>query len=318
MVTENNLLEQLKQTLNPERLQLPGDYYQGKVRDNYSSSSERLILVSDRVSAFDRVITTIPFKGQVLNQLAAWWFEQTGDIVENHLISLPDPNVMKVRECEPVLMEMIVRGYLTGVTNTSAWFNYDQGVRDFAGNRLPEGMRKDQRFEQPLLTPSTKAPQGEHDETVAPAVLLERGIVSETELLELSNISLRLYERGREITARQGIILVDTKYEFGRVEGKLVLMDEIHTPDSSRFWFADEYVERFRSGRSQKKIDKEYLREWLVEQGFRGEGEVPSIPDGVRLEAARRYIAAFELITGSEFMAVPGDPLPRLRKNLGI
>ena len=318
MISESTLQEQLQYTLDPEQLPLAGSYYKGKVRDNYSKNKQRLILVSDRLSAFDRVVTTIPFKGQVLNQLAAWWFDQTADIVNNHVVSVPDPNVMEVRECEPVMMEMIVRGYLTGVTNTSAWFNYEQGVRDFAGNRLPEGMRKDQKFEQPILTPSTKAPQGEHDETVAPAVLLERGIVTEEEMAELSEISLQLFERGQDIAARQGIILVDTKYEFGRVEGELVLMDEIHTPDSSRFWFTDEYMQRFENGEAQKKIDKEYLREWLAQRGFRGNGEIPEIPEKVRLEAARRYIEAFELITGSEFEATSGDPLPRLLQNLGI
>jgi phosphoribosylaminoimidazole-succinocarboxamide synthase len=318
MISESTLQEQLQYTLDPEQLPLAGSYYKGKVRDNYSKNKQRLILVSDRLSAFDRVVTTIPFKGQVLNQLAAWWFDQTADIVNNHVVSVPDPNVMEVRECEPVMMEMIVRGYLTGVTNTSAWFNYEQGVRDFAGNRLPEGMRKDQKFEQPILTPSTKAPQGEHDETVAPAVLLERGIVTEEEMAELSEISLQLFERGQDIAARQGIILVDTKYEFGRVEGELVLMDEIHTPDSSRFWFTDEYMQRFENGEAQKKIDKEYLREWLAQRGFRGDGEIPEIPEEVRLEAARRYIEAFELITGSEFEATSGDPLPRLLQNLGI
>jgi phosphoribosylaminoimidazole-succinocarboxamide synthase len=318
MISESTLYEQLQHTLDPEQLSLPGSYYKGKVRDNYTSEQQRLILVSDRVSAFDRILTTIPFKGQVLNQLAAWWFDQTIDIIDNHVLAVPDPNVMEVRECEPVMMEMIVRGYLTGVTNTSAWFNYEQGVRDFAGNRLPEGMRKDQKFEQPILTPSTKAPQGEHDETVAPAVLLERGILTAKEMAELSEISLQLFERGQKIAARQGIILVDTKYEFGRSEGELVLMDEIHTPDSSRFWFADEYTQRFESGEPQKKIDKEYLREWLAKLGFRGEGEVPAIPDEVRVEAARRYIEAYELITGSEFEAIPGDPLPRLLQNLGI
>ncbi len=318
MINAGTLQEQLQYTLDPEQLPLPGSYYKGKVRDNYTMEQQRLILVSDRVSAFDRVLTTIPFKGQVLNQLAAWWFDQTIDIIDNHVISVPDPNLMEVRECEPVMMEMIVRGYLTGVTNTSAWFNYEQGVRDFAGNRLPEGMRKDQKFEQPILTPSTKAPQGEHDETVAPSVLLERGIVTEAEMAQLSEISLQLFERGQKIAARQGIILVDTKYEFGRVDGELVLMDEIHTPDSSRFWFADEYLQRFENGDPQKKIDKEYLREWLAQQGFRGEGEIPEISDEVRLEAARRYIEAFELITGSEFEATSGDPLPRLMQNLGI
>ncbi len=318
MITEATLWEQLAHTFDPERLPLAGEYYRGKVRDNYTRDDRRLIVVSDRVSAFDRILTTIPFKGQVLNQLAAFWFDATRDIVDNHLISLPDPNAMEVRECEPFLMEMIVRGYLTGATTTSAWYNYERGVREFAGNRLPEGMRKDQRFNEPILTPSTKAPQGEHDETVAPRMLIERGILTEAEWKEIGDISLRLFARGSEVAARQGIILVDTKYEFGRVDDRLVLMDEIHTPDSSRFWFTDDYQSRFEAGEPQKKIDKDYLREWLVQQGFRGEGEVPVIPDEVRIEAARRYIAAYELITGTGFEAVPGDPGPRLLTNLGV
>ncbi len=294
-----------------------GKSYFGKVRDNYSKDGKRLIVVTDRLSAFDRIITEIPFKGQVLNQISKFWFENTADIVRNHVIEYPDPNAVLAKECRPLPVEMVVRGYITGVTSTSIWCNYEKGVRDFCGNVLPEGLRKNEKLAQPIITPSTKAEKGGHDESVSGQYLIEKGIVSAELFEKLSDISMKLYLRGVEIAAKQGIILVDTKYEFGLDENdEIVLIDEIHTPDSSRFWFINEYEARLASGEEQKKIDKEYLREWLADKGFRGDGEIPVIPDEIRAETARRYIEAFELITGETFEAQVGQVLPRLEQNL--
>lgn len=295
-----------------------GKKYEGKVRDNYTTQDgKRIIIVSDRLSAFDRIITLIPFKGQVLNQIARFWFEETKDIMGNHVIDFPDPNVVVAKECTPLPIEMVVRGYITGVTTTSAWYNYEKGVRNFCGNILPEGLKKNQKFEEPILTPSTKALKGEHDESVSREEILERTSLTPEQYDEIAERSLKLYQRGVEIAAKQGIILVDTKYEFGTTpEGDIVLIDEIHTPDSSRFWFADEYEKRFAAGEEQKKIDKEYLREWLADKGFVGEGEVPEIPNEVRAETARRYIEAYELITGQTFQAEVGPVIDRLQNNL--
>lgn len=294
-----------------------GERYEGKVRDNYTRGDRRILVVTDRLSAFDRIITLIPFKGQVLNQIAKFWFEKTQDICGNHVIEFPDPNVVVAKQCTALPMEMVVRGYLTGVTSTSVWKHYEAGVRNFCGNALPDGMKKDQKFDQPILTPSTKAEKGDHDESVSREEILERGVIKADQFDEMADYAMRLYQRGVEIAAKQGIILVDTKYEFGvDKDGKIVLIDEIHTPDSSRFWYADEYEARLASGEPQKKIDKEYLREWLADRGFTGDGEVPHIPDEIRVETGRRYIEAYELITGQTFVAEVGDCLSRIEKNL--
>jgi phosphoribosylaminoimidazole-succinocarboxamide synthase len=317
MLSKQQLTDQLQYCLKGTDFKNLGDVYHGKVRDNYTQGDKRIIIVSDRLSAFDRIITLIPFKGQVLNQMATFWFEETKDIVGNHMIESPDPNAIVVKQCEALPVEMVVRGYITGVTTTSAWYNYERGVRNFCGNILPEGLKKNQKFEKPILTPSTKAEKGGHDISVSKEEILAQGKISEEDFDYMADVSMKLYQRGVEIAAKQGIILVDTKYEFGKTkDGEIILIDEIHTPDSSRFWFADEYEERFKNGEEQKKIDKEYVREWLASQGFRGEGEVPEVPDDVRVEAARRYIEAYELITGREFKAEVGDPLPRIEEAL--
>ncbi|MFA5829113.1 MAG: phosphoribosylaminoimidazolesuccinocarboxamide synthase [Candidatus Gracilibacteria bacterium] len=313
----NPLIEQIPHCLGSTDFPTMGEKYEGKVRDNYTKGDKRVIIVTDRLSAFDRVICLIPFKGQVLNQMAKFWFEQTKDILGNHVIEFPDPNVVIAKQCKPLPLEMVVRGYITGVTSTSAWYNYEKGVRNFCGNVLPEGLKKNQKFEKPILTPSTKAEHGDHDESVSRDEILKRTNLTPEQYDKIAEASLKLYQRGVEIAAKQGIILVDTKYEFGMTPaGEIVLIDEIHTPDSSRFWFANEYEKRFAAGEEQKKIDKEYLREWLAERGFRGDGEVPVIPDEIRAETARRYIEAFELITGQKFNAQVGPVAERIKTNL--
>jgi phosphoribosylaminoimidazole-succinocarboxamide synthase len=317
MLTKEELNEQIPLVLKGTDFLQLGAKYEGKVRDNYSKDGRRIIVVTDRLSAFDRIITCIPFKGQVLNQMARFWFDKTVDIIGNHVIEFPDPNVVVARECEALPLEMVVRGYLTGVTTTSVWYHYEKGERNFCGNKLPDGMVKNQKFAEPILTPSTKAEKGGHDESVSKEEILNRGIISEEDFDFMGKKAMELYKRGVEIAAKQGVILVDTKYEFGRdSEGNIVLIDEIHTPDSSRFWYQDEYEQRLASGEEQKKIDKEYLREWLAERGFRGDGEVPEIPDEIKVETARRYLEAYELITGEKFVAEVGDVLKRIESNL--
>jgi len=317
MIPTPDLIAQIPYCLAGTDFPNLGEKYEGKVRDNYIKGDRRILISSDRLSAFDRVICLIPFKGQVLTQMAKFWFEQTKDIIGNHVIEYPDPNVVIGKQCKPLPIEMVVRGYITGVTTTSAWYNYEKGVRDFCGNILPEGLKKNQKFDKPILTPSTKAEHGDHDESVSREEILKRTDLTPEQYDKIADASLKLYQRGVEIAAKQGIILVDTKYEFGVTpDGEIVLIDEIHTPDSSRFWFANEYDQRFAAGEEQKKIDKEYLREWLADKGFRGDGEIPEIPADIKAETGRRYIEAFELITGQKFESQVGSVLDRIQKNL--
>ncbi|MBD3328773.1 phosphoribosylaminoimidazolesuccinocarboxamide synthase [Candidatus Peregrinibacteria bacterium] len=317
MISDSKIIEQIPYCLKATNFPTLGEKYEGKVRDNYTKAGKRFIIVSDRLSAFDKVICTIPFKGQVLNQMAKFWFENTKDIIGNHVLDYPDPNVVVVKECKPLPVEMVVRGYITGVTSTSAWHNYEKGVRNFCGNVLPEGLKKNQKFDKPIITPSTKAEKGDHDESVSKDELLKRTDLTEEQFDYLAEKSMQLYNRGVEIAAKQGIILVDTKYEFGMTpDNEIVLIDEIHTPDSSRFWFANEYKQRFEAGEEQKKIDKEYLREWLADQGFTGDGEVPEVPEDIKVEVAKKYIEAYELITGLKFEEETGSVLSRINNNL--
>jgi phosphoribosylaminoimidazole-succinocarboxamide synthase len=316
MISDEALKNQLKNTLEKTDLGI-GKKYEGKVRDNYSIGGKRIIVVSDRISAFDRVLCTIPFKGQVLNQTSSFWFEKTKDIVKNHVIEVPDPNVTVGIECKPLPVEMVVRGYITGVTTTSAWHNYEKGVRNFCGNQLPEGMVKNQKFEKPIITPSTKAEKGGHDESVSGEEIVKRGLVSQEMYDKMAKATIDLYNFGNELVAANNLILVDTKYEFGLdAEGNLTLIDEIHTPDSSRFWVKDTYDVLFSKGEEPDKLDKEYVRQFLANKGFIGEGEIPEIPDEVKVEAAKRYIKAYEMITGKEFEAEVGDVLERIKNNL--
>ncbi|MBV9946346.1 MAG: phosphoribosylaminoimidazolesuccinocarboxamide synthase [Myxococcales bacterium] len=297
-----------------------GAKYEGKVRDNYSSrDGKRFIVVTDRISAFDRVLGTIPFKGQVLNRLAAWWFERTRATVPNHMLRMPDPNVLECVECKPILVEMVVRAYATGTTSTSLWTHYERGVREFCGHRLPEGLKKHARLPAPILTPTTKAPKGEHDVSGSREEILATGHVSAQDFDEAAGLAMKLFAVGQATCAERGLILVDTKYEFGRdPSGKLVVIDEVHTPDSSRFWQSKTYEERFRAGKDPEPLDKDFVRRWFIEKGYRGEGTAPAMPDEVRVGAAERYIAAYEQITGERFVPDVAAPLPRIRKNLRL
>ena len=308
----------LSRTLAETDLDHLGTKYEGKVRDNYTTpDGKRVIVATDRISAFDRVLGTLPFKGQVLNGLAAWWFRETADLVPNHVLEVPDPNVTVVQECRPLAVEMVVRAYITGVTSTSLWTQYDSGKRTICGHTLPDGVKKNQRLAEPLLTPSTKAAKGDHDVSVSREEILAMGAVEEAEFDEAARYAMALFSHGQRTCAERGLILVDTKYEFGVTDaGKIVVIDEIHTPDSSRFWYANTYEERFAAGLDPKSFDKEYVRRWFAEQGYRGDGDAPAIPEDVRVEAARRYIEACEVIRGEPFVPNLDDPLPRIRKNM--
>ncbi len=316
MLSEDIIRRQLGHSLEKTDFAGLGRKYEGKVRDNYIQGSKRIIVTTDRISAFDRVLGTIPFKGQILNQLAAFWFEKTRHLVKNHIIDVPDPNVMVVKECSPLPLEMVVRGYITGVTTTSAWYNYRKGVRDFCGIRLPEGLVKDQKFDEPIITPTTKADQGGHDRPISGEEAIKEGIISREIFERMSEASLKLFDFGSRFAAKQGLILVDTKYEFGLNGGELVLMDEIHTPDSSRFWFADTYAELFERGEEQRKLDKEYVRAWLADQGYVGDGPPPKLTPAVVTEAAKRYAEAYEKITGLKFEPDGENVAQRIIENL--
>ena len=320
MLTADEAKAALGRTLAATDLPSLGQKYEGKVRDNYSAAeARRFIVVTDRISAFDRVLGTIPYKGQVLNRLAAWWFEKTKGVVDNHLVAVPDPNVLECVECEPIVVEMVVRAYLTGTTSTSIWTHYASGERVFCGHRLPDGLEKNQRLVEPILTPATKAPKGEHDVSGSREEILATGLVAPADFDAAAEFAMRLFAEGQRICAERGLILVDTKYEFGRTrEGRLVVIDEIHTPDSSRFWLASTYEERFAAGADPEPLDKDFVRRHYTALGYKGDGPAPPLPDDVRVGAALRYAEAFERITGSTFIPDVGDPIPRIRRNLRL
>jgi phosphoribosylaminoimidazole-succinocarboxamide synthase len=298
-------------------LPLPGKF-QGKVRDIWDVDATRLIVSTDRQSAFDIVLGTIPRKGEVNTRLAAWWFGQTGDIIPNHLIDLPDPQVMRVRRAKVWPVEMIIRGYITGVTSTALWYNYDQGQRSIYGIDFPDGLQKNQRLPEAVITPTTKAESGQHDEKLTREQIIELGLVPEAIYLRMEAATRALFARGQAIAAERGLILVDTKYEFGDVDGELVLIDEIHTFDSSRFWKLESYAERFATGQEPETFDKEFLRRWYVDQGYRGDGVPPAMPPELAERMSQLYIHVYEQLTGESF--APAEPElaapARIEKNL--
>lgn len=301
VIADAQIRNQLNEVLEQTSFAGCGKLIKGKVRDSYLQGDRRVIVATDRVSAFDCILGTVPFKGQVLNQLTAFWFRKTSSVAANHMVDVPDPNVMVVRECSQLSLELIVRGYITGVTKTSAWYNYERGVREFCGNSLPEGLRKDQRLDRPILTPTTK--HEKHDRPISREGAIAEGLIDADTFDRAAEICFKLFEFGQAHARKRGLILVDTKYELGIRDGQLVVSDEIHTPDSSRYWFADSYDELFSAGKDQRELDKEYVRRWLLSEGFRGEGTPPPLSDEVRIEAAKRYIQAYEMITGETFTA---------------
>ncbi|MCU0664900.1 MAG: phosphoribosylaminoimidazolesuccinocarboxamide synthase [Myxococcota bacterium] len=321
MVTKEVLAEALGKTLSETDFSSGlGPLQRGKVRDSYVAKGKRYIVTTDRISAFDRVLGTLPLKGQVLNRVAAFWFDKTSSLVSNHVLEVPDPQVMTVEDCEPLPVEMVVRAYLTGSTSTSIWTHYEKGVRMFCGNVLPDHMRKHQKLASPILTPSTKAEQGEHDLSVSREEILAMGRMSAADFDTIAQMSFALFEAGQKHCAQNGLILVDTKYEFGRTkDGRIVVIDEVHTPDSSRFWMEGSYEAALSGGKDPQGLDKEYVRTWLKsERGFSGDGPIPFIPDEIKIEAAARYIRACEQVTGEPFTPDLTEPIGRIRRNLGL
>ena len=312
MLTHDQLLQSIPHCLDKTDFPFLGERIEGKVRDIYRRDGQRVLITSDRVSAFDRVLGLIPHKGQVLNQLSAWWFAQTADLVRNHLIDVPDPNVTIAHEAEPLSVEIVVRGYITGVTKTSLWYLYEQGERQPYGIQLPDGLQKNDRLPYPIITPTTKAEKGGHDERLTREEILERGLVSAERWAEIEAMAVALFQRGQEIAFKSGLILVDTKYEMGLVEGQLTLIDEIHTPDSSRYWLADS----LQPGQEPENFDKEFLRKWYAVQGYRGDGPPPAMPDDFVALVASRYISTYERLTGESFIPGERPVLERIEKSL--
>jgi phosphoribosylaminoimidazole-succinocarboxamide synthase len=301
MLTNEELKSAIPGALQTVDLTGWGPKHEGKVRDMYQHQGKRILIATDRVSAFDRVLGLVPFKGQVLNLLSAWWFEGTRDIVPNHVLNVPDPNVTVAREAELLPVEVVVRGYITGVTKTSLWYLYAQGERRPYDIPLPDGLQKNDALPTPIITPTTKATAGAHDERLTRDEILTCGLVSASLWRQVEEVSLALFARGQEVARRAGLILVDTKYEFGLIDGRLALIDEIHTPDSSRFWT----LESYQPGREPENLDKEYLRQWFADRGYRGDGEPPAMPADFIARVAARYLTAYERLTGRTF--VPGE-----------
>ncbi len=282
--------------------------YRGKVRDVVVGDAALLLVASDRISAYDKVLATVPLKGELLTRISAWWFDRCGDIIPNHVLSGGDPaslgvgRAMLVRKVEMLPVEVVVRGFLAG----SAWRDYHAGKR-VSGVELPSGLSRDERLPVAIVTPTTKEKDG-HDRPISGAEVVSSGLVAEELWHEVEIAALALFRRGQELAARSGLILVDTKYEFGLADGRLMLADEIHSPDSSRYWRADSYERLFSAGEDQRELDKEPFRRWLAERGYTGDGEVPAIPDSLRVETAWRYAQAYEAITGEEFVPIGPEP----------
>ena len=294
------------------------DPQRGKVRDIYALSEERrLLITTDRLSAFDRILGALPYKGQVLNQLSAWWFEQTRSIVDNHVLAVPDPNALLAVAAEPFPVEVIVRGYITGVTTTALWYRYALGEREIYGYRFPDGLTKNAPLPQPIITPTTKGGPTGHDERLTCAEVVEKGYLDAQTWEQVQSAALAIFQHGQQVALRAGLLLVDTKYEFGRApDGRLLLIDEVHTPDSSRFWQAESYASRLASGLEPESFDKEFIRLAYANQGYRGSGEPPVLPESVWEQARQLYISSYERLTGQTF--IPGEyPVnPRLEANL--
>ncbi|MBL7054355.1 phosphoribosylaminoimidazolesuccinocarboxamide synthase [Candidatus Woesearchaeota archaeon] len=316
MVKDEIIKKQINFTLKETNFENLGKKYKGKVRDVYTSDDKIFLIATDRQSAFDRNLANIPFKGQVLTQTSAFWFEKTKDIIPNHIIDIPDPNVVVCKKLKVFSVEMVIRGYITGVTSTAAWTAYSKGERNFCGNILPEGLKKNQKFEKPIITPTTKS--DEHDEKISAEDIVRKGLMTQGQWNYISDKTFKLFQRGTQIAAENGLILVDTKYEFGYDDkGNIFLIDEIHTPDSSRFWIKGSYEEKFSKGEEPEYIDKEFLRLWFTEHCDPYKDEtLPEAPEELVVELSRRYIRLYEMITSNEFKTEVGDVSGRIEKNL--
>jgi len=306
-----DIQKQLKHTLNEVKFNLEGEYYKGKVRDNYFSEDKITMITSDRVSAFDCVLGTIPFKGQILTEIAKFWFDKTKHIIPNHIISQPDPQVLITKRAKTLPVEVIVRQYITG----SLWREYKNGVNGQYGFNLSENLQENQKFDTLILTPTTKAEYGMHDEPISRDEIIDN-LVDKDIYEKVENYALELFKAGQEWASKRGLILVDTKYEFGIYKDEIIIIDEIHTPDSSRFWVAKDYDELFEKGKKQKMLDKENMRQWLIGKGFSGEGNPPTLDDDIRILLSQKYIELYEKLTNQKFIPEVGDVKNRIENNL--
>ncbi len=316
MIDRKLIEANLEHTLQNSQITGIGEKLKGKVRDIYVDGETIHLVATDRQSAFDRNLAWVPFKGQVLTETSSWWFEQVSDIIPNHVIAHPDPNVVTGKKLTIFPVEFVMRGYLTGSTSTSAWTAYERGEYEFCGNILPRGMKKNQAFDKPIITPTTK--DDDHDEKITPHEIISSGRMTQEQWEYTSQKAFEIFQRGQEIAAKHGLILVDTKYEFGYDEdGTIYLCDEIHTPDSSRYWIADSYQDRFERGENPDNIDKEFLRLWFKERCDPYKDEVlPEAPTELIVELSSRYIQLYEMITGKEFVYYTGDVEERIQNNM--
>ena len=317
MISKDELIQLLPFAFGETNLPLPNKQT-GKVREWYDlPDGKRLIITTDRLSAFDRILARVPYKGQVLNQLSVWWFGQTKDIIPNHLLSVPDPNASIVTTVEPLAVEVIVRGYITGVTSTALWYRYSIGERNIYGYDFSEGLKKNQALSEPIITPTTKGGATGHDERLTCAEVTEKGLLDKQTWDQVQSAALAIFKRGQDVARKAGLILVDTKYELGIApDGSVMLIDEVHTPDSSRYWKADSYEAQFKAGKEPENFDKEFIRIAYAEKGYRGDGEIPSMPDELWAAAGERYVTIYEMLTGKTFEAGEYPVEERLLKNL--
>lgn len=317
MLTETELQAIVSSALTGVDIPELGQKIQGKVRDIYLRGDRRILITTDRLSAFDRVLGAVPYKGQVLNQLSAFWFEQVADVIGSHVIDIPDPNVTVAYECAALPVEVIVRGYISGVTKTALWYRYSLGEREIYGHHFPNGLDKNQPLPQPIITPTTKGGPTGHDERLTCDEVVDKGLLDRTTWDKVMAAALEIFRRGQEIAARAGLILVDTKYEFGRLpSGEVVLIDEVHTPDSSRFWKADSYDARIAAGEEPENFDKEFIRLWYAERGYRGDGEPPAWNTDLAVKASLRYQQVYEMLTEQEFAPGAYPAGERIRQSL--
>jgi phosphoribosylaminoimidazole-succinocarboxamide synthase len=317
MVSADDVRKAIPHALGETHLPLP-ERQSGKVRDWYSlPGGKRLLVTTDRLSAFDRVLAQLPFKGQVLNQLTAWWFDQTRDIIPNHMMSLPDPNAVVAMVAKPFPVEVVVRGYITGVTGTALWYRYSLGERDIYGYKFPEGLRKNAALQTPIITPTTKDGPTGHDERLTCAEVVDKGFLDKATWEQVMAKALAIFQRGQTAAAKAGLILVDTKYELGRLEdGTVILIDEVHTPDSSRFWKADSYLAAFAAGKEPENYDKEIVRLAYAEKGYRGDGTPPELSEEIWVAASQRYVNIYEMLTGLTFEPGAYPAEARITENL--
>jgi len=303
--------DQLQHTLESFNINLGEKNYSGKVRENFYLDDEIVMVTTDRVSAFDHILGTIPFKGEILTQIAKFWFEKTKDIAPNHYIDDPDPQVLLTKRAEPLPIEIIIRGYITG----SLWRDYSGGVDGQYGFTMPEGMKKNQKFDSPIITPTTKADYGEHDEAISKEEIIS-GLVDKDIYEKAEKYAMALFSEGQKWANERGLILVDTKYEFGMIGDKLYVIDEIHTPDSSRYWISNEYESRFSNEENQLMLDKENIRQWLIEKGFSGEGTPPELSEDIRVLLSEKYMELYKVLIGNDYNPSLGDVNTRIINNL--